>query len=143
MWLFSFYRFYFCAALSIAAYLFVASSIALAAGLFAGLRILIWLAEKAIENSRIKRSFKTHESRFKQEFGPYGIRLANSSRVDRRVRASLAEVFTPNLKILAKTVDQLVLLDALFSAGLRPDGDAYLLHDLKLKYGRLRLEQKF
>lgn len=33
------------------------------------------------------------------------------------------------------------MMDALFSAGMRPDSDAYQLHDCKLKYGSYRLEQ--
>jgi hypothetical protein len=32
-------------------------------------------------------------------------------------------------------------MDELFKAGLSPQGDEYLLHDLRLKYGRYRLEK--
>jgi hypothetical protein len=41
---------------------------------------------------------------------------------------------------LAAAVEQLEVMDTLFQAGMRPQGDQYLLHDLKLKYGRSRLQ---
>jgi hypothetical protein len=88
----------------------------------------------------IDKNFKKHVSEFKQEYGPYGIRIINKAEKEWRVKASLAEVFTSDKKKLKKTVEQLEAMDALFSAGMRPEGDEFLLHDLKLKYGKLRLE---
>ena len=50
-------------------------------------------------------------------------------------------MFTSNQKKLQKAVEQLEMMDTLFKAGMRPEGDEYLLHDLKLKYGKYRLEK--
>ncbi len=104
---------------------------------------LLW----AICESRYKamvreKNFRKHAYAFKQFAGPYGIRLVNKAEKDSRTRQSLSEVFTGNQKELAKTVEQLETLDTLFQAGMRPQGDEYLLHDLKLKYGRHRLESE-
>jgi hypothetical protein len=85
-------------------------------------------------------AFRRHIADFKQQFGPYGIRIANQAEQDRRLKASLAEVFTDSIPALRTCVEQLEVMDTLFCSGLRPAGDQYLLHDLKLRYGKLRLE---
>jgi hypothetical protein len=90
---------------------------------------------------RIKKWYKIHEANFKELTGPYGIRLINKADSDTAVRNSLAEVFTSSFQELRKTVEQLEMMDTLFKSGLRPDGDSYQLHDLKLKYARHRLEK--
>ncbi len=103
----------------------------------------IWYA---VEHTLIKvqtdKDFRVHETVFKQLYGPYGIRLINKSETDTAVRRELAEVFIRDMKKLAKTVEQLEMMDTLFKAGMRPDGDTYLLHDLKLKYAKHRLDNE-
>ena len=103
----------------------------------------IWMfIERWLHARRIEQSFEKHSYPFKQFTGPYGIRLVNKSESDRSVRITLAEVFTSDLKQLKKAVEQLELMDTLFKAGMQPDGDTWQLHDLKLKYGRHRLEHE-
>ncbi|NLD91477.1 MAG: hypothetical protein GX639_02290 [Fibrobacter sp.] len=105
-------------------------------------RIIWYIVEHALLNVQISKDFRVHETSFKQLYGPYGIRLINKSETDAIVRRELAEVFTRSMKKLAKTVEQLEMMDTLFKAGMRPDGDTYLLHDLKLKYGKHRLDNE-
>jgi hypothetical protein len=104
-------------------------------------RVLWFAIEKRIEALRINHRVEQHAFEFKQQLGPYGIRMINKAESDPMVRQSLAEVFTPDIKALKKAVEQLEMMDTLFKAGMRPDGDAYQLHDLKLKYGKYRLEK--
>ena len=53
----------------------------------------------------------------------------------------ILQKFSPQTKKkLKKTVEQLEMMDTLFKAGMRPEGDEFLLHDLKLKYGKYRLD---
>lgn len=89
----------------------------------------------------MNKLFKQNETEFKQLYGPYGIRLINKAETDWQTKKSLAEVFTNKKSNLKNTVEQLEVMNTLFQAGLKPDGDAYLLHDLKLKYGKHRLEK--
>ena len=105
-------------------------------------RFAWFLVEKRIHSARILSWYKQHSYTFKQQYGPYGIRLINKAEKDPALRQSLADVFTPNLKKLKETVDQLEMMDNLFQAGMRPDGDTWQLHDLKLKYGKYRLEKE-
>ncbi len=141
MLLLSFYRLYTALAAGAAFYVFVRPSVLLALTI-AVLTRLVWLAvDIAVAHWRTESRCRRHLGRFRQQFGPYGIRLANKAETDRRIRRSLSEVFDPDHSRLRKTLEQLEALDALFSAGLRPEGDEYLLHDLKLKYARLRLEE--
>lgn len=105
------------------------------------IRIVWFLIEKYIDRLHINTLFKQHESSFKQLYGPYGIRLINKAETDWQIKKSLAEVFTNNKKNLTSAVEQLEVMNTLFQAGLKPDGDSYLLHDLKLKYGKYRLEK--
>ena len=79
---------------------------------------------------------KYNFTEFKQQHGPYGIRIANKAENEWHIKKSLAEVFTTNIKKLHKAIEQLEMMDTLFKAGLRPEGDEFLLHDLKLKYGK-------
>lgn len=102
-------------------------------------RTLWYLIERTLRNIQIRKDFHAHQTVFKQLYGPYGIRLINKSETDEAFRRELAEVFTSNNEKLAKTVEHLEMMDTLFKAGMRPDGDTYLLHDLKLKYGKHRL----
>lgn len=139
MLLFAFYRLYTALAAGAAFYVFVRPSMGLAIAVAAGVRLLWLAADIALAHWRTESRCRRHLPHFRQEFGPYGIRIANKSQTDPRIRRSLAEAFDPNPARLRKTVEQLEALDALFSAGLRPEGDEYLLHDLKLKYARRRL----
>ncbi len=106
-------------------------------------RVLIFTVESVTKRVIINRNFTKHISDFKQQHGPYGIRIANKAEKEWHTKASLSEIFTDNKKQLKKTVEQLEVMDTLFKAGMRPEGDAYLLHDLKLKYGKQRLENWF
>lgn len=140
MFLSGFYRFYFAVIFGAVIYFFVAENWLLwviSAILF---RIAWYVIEHAISDYRVNKLFKTHENEFKCAFGPYGIRIINKAENDLRFKRSLAEVFTENNKALKETVAQLEVMDTLFKSGLQPDGDEYLLHDLKLKYGKQRLE---
>lgn len=104
------------------------------------IRFIWYKVEKRFENKEINRLFQKHAPEFKQLAGPYGIRLINKAETDSSLKKSLAEVFTSDEKKLKEAVEQLEMLDTLFRAGMHPDGDSYQLHDLKLKYGRHRLE---
>jgi hypothetical protein len=139
MWLLSFYRFYLCAAAGVLVYLVVARSLWPAILTALVFRTGWFLVERVVERVRRDSAFEAHESAFKQELGPYGIRLINKARTDPRTKRSLAEVFTADRRALRRTVEQLEMLNTLFDAGMRPAGDEYLLHDCKLKYGRARL----
>jgi hypothetical protein len=141
MFIFQFYRFYFSTALGIATWLYIIHSFWVIFPVIIVTRTVWFLIEKMIRNIRIKKWFKTHETPFKELTGPYGIRLVNRADSDAAVKNSLSEVFTPDLKELTKTVEQLEMMDTLFKSGLHPDGDSFQLHDLKLKYARHRLEK--
>ena len=93
-----------------------------------------------MERLLIDQYFKRHVFEFKQQLGPYGIRMANRAENDRRVKKSLAEVFVPDVNKLQKTVDQLKIFDTLYKAGMTPDSESWHLHDCKMKYAMYRLE---
>lgn len=140
MWIFSFYRFYFSLLIGIASYFFVIKNILICVLIIITTRILIFILETFKNKAIINRNFKKYLSDFKQQHGPYGIRIANKAENDWQTKASLSEVFTDNEQQLKKTVEQIEVMDTLFKAGMRPNGDAWLLHDLKLKYGKYRVE---
>jgi hypothetical protein len=141
MWLLSFYRLYVSALIGTGTVLLF--GLAWWFGLLTAVtvRVLWAVAEIIAGRISVNRSFARHASLFKQQLGPYGIRMINRAETDASVKKSLAEVFTGNEKNLRKAVETLEMMDTLFRAGMRPDGDAYQLHDLKLKYGKWRLEQ--
>ena len=141
MWIFSFYRFYVSVCAGIACWLLLGKSLWLSIVTTIVARVVWFAVERAFERMSINRDFKNHEYRFKQQLGPYGIRIANQAEQDFRTKKSLAEVFVADPARLKKNVEQLQMMDTLFKAGMRPDGDAYLLHDCKLKYGSYRMEQ--
>ncbi|MBN1761301.1 MAG: hypothetical protein JW863_23455 [Chitinispirillaceae bacterium] len=141
MWLLSFYRFYLSVATGIAGALFLVHSWWFGLLVAIAVRFLWWGSERLVETARINRSFRAHSYAFKQELGPYGIRMINRAGKEASVKRQLAEVFTADEKKLRKAVEQLEMMDTLFKAGMRPDDDTYQLHDLKLKYGKFRLEK--
>jgi len=102
-------------------------------------RIVWFIIEMLTTRAQINRQFQNHASTFKQLYGPYGIRIINKAETDWSIKKSLSEVFTSNTTHLKKSVEQLEVMDTLFQAGIRPEGDEWLLHDLKLKYGKQRL----
>ena len=103
---------------------------------------LLWLfIERAVRSMMINSYFKQHIYEFKQQLGPYGIRMANKAEADWLIKKSLAEVFVPDVKKLQKNLDQLKVLDALYAAGMKPDTESWQLHDCKLKYAIYRIEQ--
>jgi hypothetical protein len=140
VWIFNFYRLY----ISIAAggifyfYIYKHWWVWVVTSLMT--RVLWYVIERRLESIRIEKSFRQHSYEFKQQFGPYGIRIINKAENDFSVKQSLAEVFTPDMKKLKAVVEQLELMDTLFKAGMQPDGDTYQIHDLKLRYGKTRLE---
>ncbi|MFP4417608.1 MAG: hypothetical protein ACOC4C_00100 [Fibrobacterota bacterium] len=140
MFLFSFYRLYAAIGIGAASYFFLWRKWWVWVLTSLIVRIFWALAESWYASISRERDFRKHAYAFKQFAGPYGIRLVNKAENDARTRQSLSEVFTGNRKKLTRTVEQLEAIDTLFSAGMRPEGDEYLLHDLKLKYGRHRLE---
>lgn len=141
MWVFNFYRMYICAGAAIA------FSVGFKQPWWIGFLLtifyrIVWLMiEKILVKRKINRLFEQYSYDFKQQFGPYGIRLINKAEEDWSVKKSLAEVFEPDLKKLQNSVSQLESIDILFKAGLQPQGDMYQLHDLKLKYGKYRLSK--
>jgi hypothetical protein len=141
MFLLTFYRLYCAAALGSLAYFFAYPSLWTSLAVAIVVRVAWYFMERFIKNLRIGRWFDLHQSAFKELCGPYGIRLVNKAESDPSIRASLAEVFTPDLKKLQENVKNLETMDVIFKAGMRPDGDAWQLHDLKLKYGKHRLEK--
>jgi hypothetical protein len=141
MWLLGFYRLYISLSSGIACWFFLGRSIWLSILTALAVRVVWFAAEKIIEKISVERDFKRHVYPFKQQLGPYGIRVANQAEKDFRTKKSLAEVFVANPARLKNNVDQLAVLDTLFAAGMRPDSDALLLHDCKLKYGTYRLDQ--
>ena len=141
MWLLSFYRLYISAVLGILGALFVVKAWWFGLVVAVGVRAAWGFAELFIDKIRVDRSFRAHSFAFRQELGPYGIRMINRAEKDASVKKQLAEVFTGDEKKLRKAVEQLEMMDTLFKAGMRPDGDTYQLHDLKLKYAKFRLEQ--
>jgi hypothetical protein len=141
MWIFSFYRTYFSIAAGAVLFFFF-HSVTLWISSTVVLR-LVWLGiETIISRWILERSYRKHIHFFKQELGPYGIRIANRADSNLRIKKSLCEVFVPHVEKLKKAVEQLDVMEALFKAGMRPDADEYLLHDLKLKYGKIRLEKE-
>jgi hypothetical protein len=140
MFIFSFYRFYIALIVGLATF-FLLHSILISIAAAIALRAFIFLVENIIHSALVKRDFAAHSFEFKQLMGPYGIRLINKAETDSRIRNSLAEVFTSDIKKLSKTVENLEVMNKLFSAGLTPDQEEYNLNDLKLKYGKYRLEK--
>jgi len=140
MWFLSFYRFFVAIFAALLFYFFLLPSIwaALATGVVS--RILWGISESIYRRMRVKRLINKHCAPFKQYCGPYGIRIANKAEQEWAVKQSLAEVFVPGKKELQKNVETLEVLNTLFNAGMRPQGDDFLIHDLKLKYGKYRLE---
>ena len=141
MFLLTFYRFYIALLAGAAVYFLIYPKLWLCFAIIVAVRTVWYFTERFMEKLAINRSIEEHQTRFKELYGPYGIRLVNKAESDPAIRRSLAEVFTPNLKKLQENVKTLETMDVLFNAGMRPDGDAWQLHDLKLKYGKYRLEQ--
>jgi hypothetical protein len=141
MWIFRFYRIFTAVAAGAAVVFFSGISLWIWPLMTVIIRMLWYFVEKRINEIRINRWFEQHSYEFKQQTGPYGIRLINQAENDPYVKKSICEVFTPDMKKLKEAVTQLETMDTLFKAGLQPQGDQFQLHDLKLKYGRYRLEK--
>jgi hypothetical protein len=137
--LLSFYRLYASLLVGVAVYPISGRSIKICVFSAIAFRLLWFAAERTALIISINLNFKRHIYKFKQQLGPYGIRLANKAENDWTVKKSLAEVFTSSLKKLEKNVEHLKLMDTLFSAGMRPDDETFQINDCKLKYGLYRL----
>ncbi len=142
MWLLGWYRFYVSVFLGISLYIFFIRNIWICIACIVIIRTIWFFIELLIRRYKIQKDYNKHISDFKRQNGPYGIRIANKADNDWRIKESLSEVFMSNMKKLRKTVEQLEMMDTLFNAGLRPEGDEFLLHDLKFKYGKFRLENQ-
>jgi hypothetical protein len=141
MWLFTFYRTYIALFAGIAEYFFLKKSVWLLIATVVIVRSAWFVAEQFIGRMIIKRDFDRHLYEFKQQLGPYGIRMANKADNEWYIKKSLADVFTSNTARLRKNVEQLQMMDTLFKAGMSPDADTYQLHDCKLKYGVYRIDR--
>jgi hypothetical protein len=141
MWILGLYRFFISAGAAVASFFLFLNSIWVSFGVFVLIRSVWFAIEQLLNRLQINASFNKHIAQFKQLYGPYGIRIANKAEKETHVKKSLAEVFTQKKSALKKTVETLEVMDTLFKAGLRPGGDEYLLHDLKLKYGKYRVEK--
>ncbi|MBN1983397.1 MAG: hypothetical protein JW795_17805 [Chitinivibrionales bacterium] len=141
MWIFQFYRFFISVGAASVSYFFFFKNIWFSFFIFIIIRSMWFGIEKSINRFQVNASFKKHIPQFKQLYGPYGIRIANKADSENHIKKSLSEVFTEKKSILKKNVENLEVMDTLFKSGLRPEGDSYLLHDLKLKYGKYRLEK--
>jgi hypothetical protein len=141
MFLLHFYRFYLSLCIGLMVRFFLARSWWVAVAVVILVRILWHIVEITVRKHTVNRLFKVHAYAFKQELGPYGIRMINKAEKEPHIKNSLAEVFTPDNTKLRKAVEQLEMMDTLFKAGMRPDADSWQLHDLKLKYGKWRLTQ--
>jgi hypothetical protein len=137
----SFYRIFASIAMGACAFFLTHHSLRVALSCAIAFRLGWWGVEKCIRRRMIQVRFNRHSYDFKQLLGPYGIRLINKAEREWNIKESLAEVFTPDVKKLRKTLEQLQLFDTLYRAGMRPDGDTYQLHDCKLKYCLHRLEK--
>jgi hypothetical protein len=140
MWIFSFYRFYCALCAGCAEYFFLKKSVWLFLATVFLARLAWYAVEQFIGGIIIKRDFNRHAYEFKQQLGPYGIRMANKADNEWRIKKSLAEVFTANTARLKKNVEQLQMMDTLYKAGMTPDPETGQLHDCKLKYGLYRIE---
>ena len=141
MWIFTFYRLYCALVVGSLSYFLFVHSLWCVAGVAVLARTVWHLVERVVRKKRIAAWFDEHEGAFKEQFGPYGIRIINRAETDPAVKSSLAEVFTPHRAALRRNVDNLEAMDAIFKAGMRPDAETWQLHDLKLQYGKFRLEK--
>jgi hypothetical protein len=138
----NFYRLYASLCAGFAIYMFLGRNVWLALGCAAAFRLSWFFVEGSVSRILVEVRFKRHIHEFKQQLGPYGIRLANRAEGDRAVRKSLSEVFVPSLKKLKINYDYLKVLDTLYAAGMRPDQESLHLNDCKLKYAAFRLERQ-
>ena len=141
MWIFTFYRTYIALCAGFAEYFFLKKSVWLLIATAAIVRGAWFAVEQFVGRVIVQRNFGRHVYEFKQQLGPYGIRMANKADNEWYIKKSLADVFTSNTARLRKNVEQLQMMDTLFKAGMSPDADTYQLHDCKLKYGLYRIDQ--
>jgi hypothetical protein len=142
MFLLTFYRFYIALLAGASVYFLILPRLWFAIGIAIAARVAWLLVERLMKKLAINRSFEAHQTNFKELYGPYGIRLINKAESDPSIKQSLAEVFVKDSKKLQENVKTLETMEVLFNAGMRPDGDAWQLHDLKLKYGKYRVEKE-
>jgi hypothetical protein len=142
MFLLTFYRFYIALLAGAAVFFLILPRLWFAIGIAIAARVAWLLIERLMKKLAINRSFEAHQTNFKELYGPYGIRLINKAESDPSIKQSLAEVFVKDSKKLQENVKTLETMEVLFNAGMRPDGDAWQLHDLKLKYGKYRVEKE-
>jgi hypothetical protein len=142
MALLNFYRLYASLCAGILVYMLRGRSVWLALACAVAFRLLWFFFERSVNSILVNTYFKRHVYEFKQQLGPYGIRMANKAESDRRIKNSLSEVFVPDMKKLQNNYDSLKVLDTLYGAGMRPDAESWQLHDCKLKYAAFRLERE-
>jgi hypothetical protein len=138
----SFYRLY--ASLCVGGLFYIFCFHSLGAALLSALltRGIWFFVEYFVKRMVTNALYQQHIYDFKQQLGPYGIRVANQAEENRRVKESLSEVFIDSPEKLQKTAETLQLIDTLYQAGMTPDQDSRLLHDCKIKYAKYRLEKR-
>jgi hypothetical protein len=136
-----FYRFFASLGAGFLAYALVWHHVWFAIACAVAFRSLWYSIEHFVNHLLVEKYFRLHLYEFKQQLGPYGIRMANKAESDYRIKKSLVEVFVPDMKKLQKNADQIKILDTLYGAGMRPDPESWQLHDCKLKYANYRLER--
>ncbi|MCX7726509.1 MAG: hypothetical protein N2053_06640 [Chitinispirillaceae bacterium] len=141
MWIFNFYRLYFAILVGFISYFFLLRRWWFSLLMTLLFRVLWGVTEYLIKRIQTNNIFKKYSFDFKQKFGPYGIRIINKGEQSYEIRKSLCEVFTDDERKLSKVIEELETMNALFNAGLRPEGDNFLLYDLKLKYAREHLSE--
>ena len=141
MFLFNFYRLYASLCAGVLFYVLCPGSFWISAAVAIGFRLAWFFIEQKTNSVLVNKMFNRHLFEFKQQLGPYGIRLANKAENDRHLKKSLAEVFVSDPAKLKKNVEQLEMFDTLYKAGMRPDSETYQVHDCKLKYGKYRLDK--
>ena len=142
MALLNLYRFYASVGIGAITYALFSRNLWVALACAVAFRVVWFLIEQAVKRILVDILYKKHIYEFKQQLGPYGIRMANKAENDPRVKKSLAEVFVPSLAKLQKNYEYLKVLDSLNGAGMRLDQESLHLNDCKLKYAAFRLERQ-
>ena len=104
-----FYRFYASLCAGILASLLLWHHVWFAIACTVAFRSLWYSIDHLVNHFLVEKYFKLHLYEFKQQLGPYGIRIANKAESDYRIKRSLVEVFAPDMKKLQKNADQLKL----------------------------------
>lgn len=103
MWILSFYRAYFAVCAGAAEYFLLKKSLWLSAAAALVVRVLWFAVEQGIRRAIINRDFKRHVYEFKQQLGPYGIRMANKADNEWPIKKALPKFSLQTRQSLKKT----------------------------------------